>query len=378
MAFPYGRAFVENMVEGILDYAGREGNWRFTRFPERLSPSLDWLRGWQGDGAFVIVATPADARIARALPFPVVNLTAYFAKPGVTTVTADHREIGRVAAAHLLARRFQRFGYYGSKDLYFSRLRREGFVSAVRQQGASCTVLEVPPNVTSAHSWTRQEKQLEQWLRALTPPAAVMTSTDLRADTLMETCRRLGLRVPEDIAVVGVDNDPVIVGHTQPPLSSVARNDRLAGELAARQLAEMMDGRPDRREMILVPPTGVISRQSTETLAVEDAELAAMVQHVREHIGENFGVERLIGLTGWSRRQLENRCRDQLGESPYVLINRLRVEHAKRLLEAPTKHFLGSVAEASGFSDLRHFRLVFHRLQGKSPAQYRRELKKTA
>jgi LacI family transcriptional regulator len=376
LAFPYGRAFVENVVEGILSFANREVNWRFTRFPERLSPSLDWLQGWKGDGAFVIIASPADARLARKLPFPVVNLTAYFRKPGLTTVTADHREMGRVAAAHLLARRFHRFGYYGSQDLYFSRLRREGFVGMVREQGGSCSVLEVPSNFTSGQSWMRQEQQLVRWLRTLRPPVAVMTSTDLRAAVLMDTCRSLGLRVPEDIAVVGVDNDPVIVAHTQPALSSVARNDREAGELAGQKLAQLMSGQPDRREMILVPPSGVVARQSTETMAVEDAELARVVEHVREHIGEKFGVERLIDLTQWSRRQLENRCREQLGEAPYALINRLRVEHAKRMLEAAAKPMLGQIAAASGFSDERHFRLVFHRLQGKSPAQYRRELKK--
>jgi LacI family transcriptional regulator len=324
----------------------------------------------------VNIATPADARIARTLPFPVVNITAYLENPGVTTVTADHEEMGRMAATHLLERRFQRFGYYGSKDLYFSRLRREGFISTVRVQGAECTVLEVPSRVTSARSWMRQEKQLEQWLRSLRPPAAIMTSTDLRADTLIETCRKIGLRVPEDIAVVGVDNDPVIVGHAQPPLTSIARNDRLAGELAAQQLARLMAGHCDRREMILVPPAGVVARQSTETLAVEDTELAALVHHIRGHIRENFGVERLIRLTGWSRRALENRCYTHLGESPYAMINRLRIEQAKRLLETTTKLSMQSVAEASGFSNVRHFRMVFNRLLGKTPAQFWRELKK--
>jgi len=214
LAFPYGRAFVEQVVEGILAYARREANWQVMRFPERLNPSLDWLKGWQGDGAFVIISTPEDDRIARNLTFPVVNITAYFAEPGVTTVTADHREIGRAAARHLLERRFRKFGYYGSRGFFFSELRRDGFVETIREQGGDCSVLEVSSVVGSGRDWLRQQKQLESWLRSLTPPVAIMASTDLRADILLETCHRLNLRVPDQIAVIGVDDDPVIVEHS--------------------------------------------------------------------------------------------------------------------------------------------------------------------
>jgi LacI family transcriptional regulator len=374
LAFPYGRAFVEKVVDGILTYARRQADWQILRFPERLSPSLDWLQGWQGDGAFVILSTPEDARIARALPFPVVNITAYFAEPGVTTVTADHREIGRVAAQHLLERRFKKFGYYGSGDLFFSQLRRDGFVRAIRQQGGQCAVLEVPSIVASGHMWLRQQRELEEWLRSLQPPVAIMASTDLRADMLLETCRRLGLRIPDQVAVIGVDNDPVIVGHAQPPLSSVARDDQSAGELAASLLDELMSGRRDRRQVRFVPPTGVVARQSTETLAVEDPELAGLIHYIRQHIAENFGVERLPPLLPCSRRTLENRFRAHLGASPSAVIHRLRVDQARRLLEAQPKQSFAAIAAACGFSNVRHFRLVFRRLQQQSPAVYRRSL----
>ncbi len=375
LAFPYGRAFVEKVVEGILAYARRETDWQIMRFPERLSPSLDWLQGWQGDGAFVIISTPEDARLARRLPFPVVNLTAYFPEPGVATVTADHREIGRLAARHLLERRFRKFGYYGSSDLFFSQLRRDGFVEAIEKQGGTCAVLEVPSIVATGRMWTRQQLQLEGWLRSLRPPVAIMASTDLRADMLLETCRRLNLRVPDQIAVIGVDNDPVIVDHAQPPLSSVARDDLRAGEHAASLLDGLMSGQRDSRAIVYVPPAGVFARQSTETVAVEDPELAGLVQYIRKNVAENFGVERLPPLLHCSRRTLENRFRAQLGASPADIIQRLRVDHARRLLEAGPRQPLSVVAQASGFSNARHLRLVFRRWQKQSPADYRRSLK---
>jgi len=375
LAFPYGRAFVEKVVEGILAYARRQADWQIMRFPERLSPSLDWLQGWQGDGAFVILSTPEDARIAGTLPFPVVNITAYFAEPGVATVTADHREIGRVAARHLLDRRFKKFGYYGSKDLHFSELRRDGFVEVIKEHGGNCAVLEVSSIVASGRMWLRQQMQLEKWLRSLQPPVAIMASTDLRADMLLQTCRRLGLRVPDHIAVIGVDNDPVIVSHAQPPLSSVARDDQQAGELAASLLDKLMAGQRNQRQVLFVPPTGVVARQSSETMAVDDPELAGLVQYIRKHIAENFGVERLLPLASCSRRSLENRFRTHLGASPAEIIQRLRVDEARRLIEANGKMPLANVAAACGFSDVRHLRLVFRRRQRQSAAEYRRLIK---
>jgi LacI family transcriptional regulator len=348
------------------------------RFPERLSPSLDWLQGWEGDGAFVIISTPEDARIARSLPFPVVNITAYFPEPGVSTVTADHREIGRVAARHLLERRFKKFGYYGSRDLYFSELRRDGFLEVIQKKGGTCAVLEVPSIVASGRMWMRQQLQLEDWLRSLQPPVAIMASTDLRADMLLQTCRRLGLRVPDQVAVIGVDNDPVIVSHAQPPLSSVARNDQQAGEWAASVLDKLMAGQSDQRQVWFVPPSGVVARQSSETMAVDDHELAALVQYIRKHVAENFGVERLPPLVPCSRRTLENRFRANLGAPPAEIIQRLRVDEARRLIEADDKTPLATVAAACGFSDLRHLRLVFRRIQRQSPAEYRRLLKTRA
>jgi len=370
-AFPYGRAFMEKVVEGITDCARQEMNWRFTRFPERLSPSLDWLRGWRGDGAFVAITSEDDVKIARSLPFPVVNLTAYYSCEGVTTVTADHQLIGRMAAEHLLGRRFQKFGYYGTKDLYYSQLRKEGFVAAVRKQGGTCTCLEVSHHLDSMHTWVEQEKELEQWLLSLQPPVAVMASNDLRADILMEVCRRLGLQVPVQIAVIGVDNDPVFATHVQPSLSSVARNDQEAGRVAARQLMALMNGSISAGELTHIAPAGVIARQSTEVLAIEDAQLRSVIQQMRQHIGERFGVERLLEMTHWSRRRLETRFQEQLGEAPYSFINRLRVEEALRLLKQEPKHQLSQVAAACGFSDLRHFRLAFRRLTGQSPGHYK-------
>ncbi|MFA6563441.1 MAG: DNA-binding transcriptional regulator [Verrucomicrobiia bacterium] len=372
LAFPLGIAFMERLLQGILDYAREHGGWVFTRMPERLNPSIDWLAHWQGDGAFVVITTAADTKIARTLRMPVVNLTAHLGETGAPTVMVDHEATGRLAAAHLLERRFHRFGYYGTRGMHYSKLRRTGFAAAIGKAGGQCSVLEVSAAVTARRRWSRQEEELEQWLQTLQPPVGIMASTDLRASMVVDACAQLGLRVPEDVAVIGVDNDPVVCEFSHPPLSSVSRNDGEVGRRAAALLDRLMRGSSPPKQPILIAPDGVVARCSTETLAIENTHVAAAVQHIREHLHEPFGVERILGLSSVSRRRVEHRFRQSLGCTPYAFITRLRVERAKQLLAESEKRSLSEIATACGFSELRRFRLVFQRLTGTTPAHYRK------
>jgi len=374
LAFPIGLAFLERLVRGMLDYSREQENWMFTRAPEALSPSIEWLRDWPGDGAFILVTTPEDRAIARKLRMPVVNLAGHLAEAGVPSVTVDHFQIGQVAAEHLLERRFRRFGFYGTRAKWFSVQRCEGFVGAVRRAGCSCTVLEVEDMLRAGTKWTDEEKQLEKWLRQMTPPVGILASTDLRATMLLDVCHRLGLRVPEEVALVGVDNDVVACELCDPPLSSVSRNDWKVGWIAGELLSRLMEGAPESGS-IKVAPEGVIPRRSSETLAIEDPEIAAIVQRIRQDLDQPFGVERLLEGCGLSRRRLEHRFRLALGCSPYAFINAQRVERAKRLLTDGSRKQLTKIAADCGFRELRRFRIVFRRLTNLTPGEYRKQLR---
>jgi LacI family transcriptional regulator len=199
-----------------------------------------------------------------------------------------------------------------------------------------------------------------------------LASTDLRAAMVLDACQRLGLRVPEQVAVIGVDNDVVACELCQPSLSSVSRNDWLVGWEAARLLDALISGATPARTVIRIPPDGVVARRSTDTLAIEDPVVSAAVRYLREHLHEPFGVERLLEQTGLSRRRLEQRFRQCLGRSPYAFITDQRVERAKQLLATPHKTTLRAVASACGFAEPRRLRLAFQRLTGMSPSQFRR------
>jgi len=370
-AFPPGITFVERILKGVLDYATKKGGWSFIRMPERLDTSLEWLRDSECDGAFVVISDQVAAMTARSLPMPVVNLSAYMEVPDLPTVTVDQREIARIAAQHLLERNFMRFAYYGTSDMWYSRVRRQCFVETIEAAGGECRVLEVPSAVQHQEMWKQQEK-LDEWLRALPKPAGIMASTDLRACMAADACARLGFRIPEDIALVGVDNDPVSEFH-DPPISTVSRNDAEVGLHAARLMDVLIGGGSAPDGPILVAPGTIVCRRSSETLATDDARIAKAVAYIHENVHRPFGVEELLDVARMPRRTFEQHFLKRVGITPYAFINRCRVERASRLLTGRSTCTLTEIANMSGFSDLRRFRLVFERLMGMAPASYQRQ-----
>jgi len=372
VAFRGGVPHLARLLSGITDYAQKCGHWALTFSPEPLTIPMKSLRGWPGDGVLALLHNEAEARAARALRIPVVNLSGALAATGLPRVVVDYRMIGRLAAEHLLERGFQRFGFYGLEDRWHSHERRTGFVERLRREGLECSVLEVPGGFGAPRAWRYWMQPLEHWLPKLRPPVGVLAVHDCRAALLVDACFRLGLRVPEDVAVVGIDNDPLACEFAGVPLTSVSRNDRCVGYEAAALLDRLMAGQAPPADDIRLPPDGVVRRRSTETLAIEDPDVRRLVQYVREHVGRPFGVEQLEKLVPFSRRSLEQRFRACLRCTPYEYINRVRVQCAEDLLAGPKQRTLGEIARACGFRDTRRFRIVFQEVTGVTPAEYGR------
>lgn len=360
-------------LQGIVDFAREVDRWRIHFLSDIYMISLEDLREWPGHGAIALIETPSQARMARRLGFPVVNLSGAMCDAGMPRVMVDQVAIGRLAAEHLFECGFRRFGYYGPRGIWFSQLRLRGFAERVKRQGGSCSVLEVPGSVAARRSWRRWQDSLQRWLKTLKPPVGILAASDARGAMLVDACERIGLRVPDDVAVIGVDNHEATCELCHVPLSSISRNDRKIGYEAASLLERLMAGWTSPGKEILVAPDGVVRRRSTEVLAVEDPHVAVVVRFVREHVHEVFGVERLVPLVPLSRRWLEHRFRSCLAMTPHEFICRTRVERAKQLLAGPQKVPLGQVSRACGFAETRRFRLVFHRITGTTPAEFRRE-----
>lgn len=385
LAYPVSVPWMALFVRGVTDYADQHGGWALTASPPMLSwageqmLTLDSLRGWPGDGVIAALACRDEILAAQRLGKPLVNMSATLRETGFPRVRPDHAGMGRLAAEHLLDRGLRRLAYYGIEGLWFSQQRGLGFVECAQQAGISCAVLEAPRNPDARQTWEQRLAPLTRWLQQLQPPVGLLAIQDYRARTVVDECGRLGLRVPHDVAVIGMDDDPMICEFCTPTLSSVSRNSWRLGYETAALLDRLMAGRQPPAEDIVVPSDGVVARQSTDTVAVDDPHVAAAVHFIHDHAAEPFGVERVVRATAISRRQLEVRFRRVLGCTLHDYICRERIERAKRLLAGPDRPKLRHVAAVCGFATVERMRLVFKRLHGQTPLQFRQaELAKTS
>ena len=264
------------------------------------------------------------------------------------------------------------FGYFGSAWTGFSKHREQGFSEALAEAGfelSSCYA-EYLPRPPMDSSWKRVDRQIHNWLAALPKPAAVLASNDVPARALAEICRQLGICVPHDIALLGVDNDELECLLSYPPLSSIVNPAEQIGFRAAKLLDRLMSGQRPPRKTIFVSPSHVVTRQSTDIVAVADPDVSTAVAFIRDHAVENIGAAEVVHALSMARRRLERRFREMLGRTILQEIQRVRIERVKHIL-AETNLPMAAVRHA-GFSTPQRLAVVFRQATGEMPTGYRR------
>ena len=379
LAFPVTLSWSAALADGVAEYARQRGGWDFTTSPptlpqaDELALTVSNLKDWPGDGVIAIFSDAAESRAARRLKVPVVSLGGTLRDCGLPQVRADSYAVGRMAAEHLLAVGLRRLAYFGVRGPWYSQERRRGFVDRARKAGASCEVFEASASTDPRASWQQRRSAVSKWLTSLVLPVGVLALQDYRARVLVDECVRLGLDVPHDVAVLGVGNDLTACEFCQPSLSSVSPAARRIGYEAAALLDRLMTGQRAPERDVLIPPDGVVPRRSTDTLAVDDPNVNAAVHFMQDHLGEVFGIERVMKQIAVSRRRLHEQFQRLLNYTPYGYLCHLRVERAKLLLAVPGPFKLRTIAVACGFSSPARFRLVFQRLTDTTPAEYHRK-----
>jgi LacI family transcriptional regulator len=292
----------------------------------------------------------------------------------VPTVDVDHAAVGRLAAEYFLERKFGHFGFFGSESAAYSRIQESAFRQRVKESGrdVSSCYTEYLADLTTPALWRKSTQKTRRWLRRLAKPAAVLCCEDTPARYLADICRQVGLMVPEDVALVGVGNDDLDCSLTQPALSSIAVPAHRIGYEAAALLDRIMSGEARPREPLLLPPLHVVTRHSTDIMAIEDEIVQVALQHIRQHAWEAMSVARLAHDIAVGRRLLERRFRSVLGRSVLEEIYRVRVARAKELL-TDTHLPITAVATQSGFPSARRLDVVFAKQTGLSPTAYRRQ-----
>lgn len=379
LAFHLGFSHLARELDGLLRYARRHDlPWSFLPAPEAQAFSVLHLKGWKLDGIITTLNTPEEARCAARLNIPVVNICSTLHRSPVPRVRMDHVAAGTLAAEHLLSLGFTRFGFYGLERMAYSAWRFQGFADTLRARGYTCHEhLAQATFVAPGRGLRGQLTGLRRWLHALAKPCAVLAVTDFRARMVLDCCHELGIRVPHQITVMGVDNYPVVCEHSDPPLTSIHRNAEHEGYCAAELLHDLMRGRKPRACEWLVPPGEVVVRASTDVVAFEDPRLYQAVTFIREHLERPFDLGELLDAVGVSRRWLEYTFARRLGRTPHQYIASQRVERARQVLARHPDIKLNQAARQSGFPSGRALSLAFRRLAGMSPKRYALELTQT-
>lgn len=378
LVFPMTVSWLSILAEGVAGYARKYANWDFTTSPptlveaQEISLTMPTLREWQGDGAIAILTDRSEAVAARELAFPTVCINGNLRDCEVSRVMSDHYAVGRLAADHLLQLGLRRLAYYGLQGPWYSQERQRGFVARAREAEVPCEVLETPPHLDPRATLRERRDPVNRWLQTLQLPVGILAVHDYRARVLADECMLLGLRVPHDVAVLGVDNDLTACEFSQLSLSSVSTNAWKIGFEAARLLDSLMQERPLEKKEILISPDGVVQRRSTDTIFVDDPHVSVAVQYMRDHLAEDFGIEQVMKHVSVSRRRLHEQFQKLLKRTPYEYLCHLRVERAKELLAVKERIKMHKIAIQCGFSSPARMRLVFQRLTGMTPLAYHR------
>ena len=363
-------AYGRGLLLGVVTYARAHRPWScdFVEQGRRDTPPK-WLGYWDRDG---IIARIENRRIAAAIArsgLPTVDISAARLVPELPWVETNDAAIAQLAAEHLLGSGVRHFGFCGDARFNWSKWRGEQFVSAVKEAGYECAVYQ-PKELNQ----TRVEEQIARiaaWLRSLPKPVGIMACYDIRAQQVLAACREAHVPVPDDVAVIGVDNDELLCELCAPPLSSVQCNQQFAGYEAARLLDRMMSGQRVAPTAHLIDPLRVVVRQSSNVLAVHDADVARAMQFIREQACKGIDVSDVLREVPVSRRVLEERFRRLLGSSPHEEIVRARLERVKQLL-IDTNLTLAQIARQTGFEHAEYLSVAFKREIKTLPGRFRR------
>jgi LacI family transcriptional regulator len=376
LTLPMGSRRFHDVLRGVVDWASGSCEWALTTFSHADDVAIPDVTEWHGDGLIGAMRRDGDQRALTRAGLCCVNVNAAFATADLPLVTVDDEACGRLAAEHLVGCGFRHFAFYGLRGSACFAARHDAFVNRVRELRPDAAVvasLATPQPPATAEA---ELMALTAWLRRIATPVGLFAANEQLARRVLDACRALRLRVPEQVAVLGVDDDlaggaAATAAAATESLSTIACDWWRVGYEAAALLDGLMRGGPDRVQERLIQPVGLMKRASTDVVLVENQSVAKAVEFVHSHVSEVFGVEALLRVTGAPRRTLELEFKRSMGCTPYQFIARARVARAKALLSTPAPMKLTAIATACGFADLRRFRLVFRRETGTSPADYR-------
>lgn len=371
------RGFGRQIIKGIARYVAEHEPWSLQLEPRNLDDSPPrWLKTWSGDGILVRCDSPRMAKAVLKTGIPAIDLRGGILEAGLPQVGIDTDPIIDAAVEHFRERGFRHFAwcdFFGNRPAWVD-LRRDRFIERAKELGVTCHVFH-PKRLAKQHTtWSEQEMaKLIDWLATLPRPVAILARDDEQAHLVLDAAQYLKLNVPEDAAVLGIDNDEVFCQVSMPPLSSVDVNAAALGYKAAELLAKRMKGKRVPAKTMLLP-RGVVTRQSTDIIAVEDPEAAEALKFIRQNACQPINADEVAAHLSISRSTLDRSMHAAVGHSATTAIMQVRLSRVKADL-ANTDLSLAAIATRTGFASVQHLANLFRDRVGVTMGRYRQDMR---
>lgn len=362
------REYGRQLQFGITKYSYFNGPWTFYREPGGRDRTLPQLKSWGANG--IIAHAHSAAMVRRIVNTRIPTIIKGYRAEGYPTIATNNTAIGQMGAEHLIDRGFRHLAYCGLDDRYWSVERGAAFADRVQRERLGIHVYRQPRS-RSMRSWDKELAYMAKWLKALPKPVGVMACVDDRSQHVLQACKMIGLDVPSEVAILGVDNDELVCRLANPQLSSIALAAERAGYEAAELLDKLMAGEKMTGQRIVTQPTHVVARQSTDVLAMEDRMVAKALQFIRSHANEPIQVADVVEAVPISRRLLQKRFQMVLGRTILDEIRYTRAEQVAEML-SDTNLPISAIALACGFPSIDHIARSFRKIKGMSPLAYRK------
>jgi LacI family transcriptional regulator len=373
------RGIGRELLRGIARYSSINGPWCFHISPGDFKQAVPKIKQWGGTGIIARIPDDKSAKAILKAGVPTIALglndeqmLANNPLSELSEISSNPMDVATLAAEHLLECGLENFAFVGSNDRGWANRREIAFYRFLSERGYLPHIYRQPARKADC-VWEREQSHMAKWIAELPQRTGIFACDDDRGREVLEACVLAERRVPDDIAVVGVDNDQVFCELSDPSLSSVALNAYGAGFRGAELLDGLMKKKVRKPQRILIEATGVISRRSTDTVAVDDKHLISAIQFIRRTNGKTISVDHVVREAELSRRALEKRFRELLGRSVHEEIQLARLKSAKRLL-IETEYPISKCAKIAGFKTTGYFIQFFVKWVGKTPRRYRYEM----
>ena len=363
-----------SVIRGIADYALKHSHWNLLIGPHDHENRLALPDRWDGDGIIARVSSRLQVDQIKEKGVPTVNVDDLFSDlSDVATVITDEDERANLALSHLLDKGFREFGFFAPPSNQYSKKRGEAFLAAVKEAGYGCHNYRPGYRAGRKISWQEQQRRVERWLHSLPSPVAILAVDAPRARQLAEICHSANVRIPDEVAILAGDTDELMCDVLDPPISSIAIASQRIGHDAARLLDELIDGAETPPEPVLIPAIGVMSRQSTDVLAIDNPVIVDALRFIQLNADRGIVVDDILRAVPISRRSMEMQFRHYLGRSPAEEIRRVRLEKGRELIARPDLS-ISEIAISCGFTNATRFGVAFRRRYGLTPLAYRKQL----